>query len=118
KNKTPLHENTHEALKELRAWVKSWSSVIFDYIEHYDSKVRPWIEICQQLYHWVEKRLDPSSGMTFGDIEYHVALGLEDVEARKRVNKSYNYFIVDEFQDTSFLQFEIIKSLIDNDFKR
>lgn len=56
--------------------------------------------------------------MTFGDIEYLVALGLENKENRERIHKQYSYFIVDEFQDTSDLQFRIIQSLIGSDYNK
>src|SRR5690606_21213487 len=57
-------------------------------------------------------------GFTFGDIAYYVSLGLDNKDIKTRVNNDYNYFIVDEFQDTSFLQFNIIGKLINNDFNK
>src|SRR5690606_20202945 len=50
--------------------------------------------------------------------EYLVAKGLDNPEDLARIHKSFCYFIVDEFQDTSALQFSIIQKLIGNNFER
>jgi ATP-dependent helicase/nuclease subunit A len=117
--KDPAHTKAHEGLSQLKEWiVKTWKKVIVEYKNHYEEKVLPWMNLCLELYHFIEERLDPNQGMTFGDIEYHVALGLENQENRERIQKVFRYFIVDEFQDTSSLQFRIIQGLIDSDYKR
>jgi ATP-dependent helicase/nuclease subunit A len=54
----------------------------------------------------------------FSDLEYETLKGLQDPESQKAVSSEYNYLIVDEFQDTSFTQYEIIKKVINNDFSR
>jgi ATP-dependent helicase/nuclease subunit A len=118
KTTTPAHEAALEGLQKLREWVKLWKPAVDDYITHYESKILPWLNICQSLFHYIDEALDPNQGMTFGDVEYFVALGLSDKETRERIQKQYSYFIVDEFQDTSKLQFRIIRDLIGNDFNR
>jgi ATP-dependent exoDNAse (exonuclease V) beta subunit len=74
--------------------------------------------LCEELFIWIDQGLDPNQGLTFGDIEYLVALGLENADDLARIQKTYSYFIVDEFQDTSALQFKIIQSLIGNDYQK
>lgn len=118
KKKTPAHEAAKDGLSALRDWVREWSEVIGDYTAHYDQKVLPWMRLCQELFLWLEDRLDPNQGMTFGDIEYFVSLGLEQADCRERIQKIFRYFIVDEFQDTSALQFKIIQSLIGADYAK
>jgi ATP-dependent exoDNAse (exonuclease V) beta subunit len=116
KKKSIQHELAKEALVRLRDWLKKWYPVIVDYISNYESKITPWINICFNIFNFIDLHLDPNSGLTFGDIEYHVAKGLKDPEAVSRIKKRYHYFIVDEFQDTSNLQFRIIRDLIGDNF--
>ncbi|MFA5583195.1 MAG: UvrD-helicase domain-containing protein [Bacteriovoracaceae bacterium] len=118
KIKTPELEEVSEAYKKLKKWVKDLSEIITDYYEHRDDKIIPWFKVLYEIYQYVDARLTPNEGFTFGDIAYYVSLGLDNDEMRARVNNDYGYFIVDEFQDTSFLQFDIIKKLINNDFKK
>jgi ATP-dependent helicase/nuclease subunit A len=107
-----------DGIASLREWVKKWADVITDYETHFDTKVLPWMNLCQELFNYIEERIDPNQGMTFGDIEYLVSLGLENNADCERIQKTFSYFIVDEFQDTSDIQFKIIQSLIANDYNR
>ena len=116
KKKTPQHELAKDALVALREWIKKWEPVSTDYITHFEDKISPWIEICFKIFNYIDSHLDPNMGLTFGDIEYHVANGLKDQEAISRIRNRFKYFIVDEFQDTSNLQFRIIRDLIGDDF--
>lgn len=115
--KTPETQETHEAVGRLRDWVKHWKPFIDSFVAHREKKIVPLAALFKDVFLFVDKRLDPNQGMTFADIEYFVELGLRDPEINKRVREAYRYFIVDEFQDTSSLQFEVIRSLIGNDFK-
>ncbi len=116
--KSPAHDNALEGLKIIRDWSKGWYGICLDYNAHYETKILPWLKLCQELFNWIDEGLDPNQGMTFGDIAYFVALGLDQQEHRERIQKTYNYFIVDEFQDTSALQFKIIQRLIGEDYSR
>lgn len=118
KKKCEAYDLAHFGRKNLRDWVDAWMPEIDLYIEHYDSKILPWMNLCQELFHWIDQGLDPNQGLTFGDIEYLVALGLENKDDLARIQKTYQYFIVDEFQDTSALQFRIVELLIGNDYKK
>jgi ATP-dependent helicase/nuclease subunit A len=118
KKKTPAHEMAKEGAALIRDWVKTWKPVVTDYLDHYDGKIQPWLNLCTKLFNFINQKLDPNQGMTFGDIEYFVALGLQDKEIREKVHRDFCYFIVDEFQDTSSLQFAIIKDLIGEDFRK
>ncbi len=105
-------------LVSLRDWVAKWREVILDFTASYEAQVLPWQRMCLDVFRYVEERLDPNQGMTFGDIEYAVALGLENAHDRERIQRNFSYFIVDEFQDTSDVQFRIIRALIGGDFRR
>jgi ATP-dependent helicase/nuclease subunit A len=112
------HDAAKESLQLLRGWVKKWSDVVFDYEASFTSKILPWMNLCLDVFQFLEARLDPNKGMTFGDIEFFVSLGLENPKDLQRIQKTYQYFIVDEFQDTSDIQFRIIRNLLGNDFKK
>lgn len=116
--KDEAHEIAYEGMKSLRDWTKEWYPVIKDYTENYDTKIVPWMKVCRELFIYIDEHLDPNLGLTFGDIAYLVAQGLEDKAVRERVHKAFSYFIVDEFQDTSALQFRIIQGLIGEDYSR
>lgn len=116
--KDEAHTLAHEGMKALRDWTAEWYDVVKDYVENYETKIVPWIKVCRELFFYIDEHLDPNLGLTFGDIAYLVAQGLEDKSVRERVHKAYTYFIVDEFQDTSALQFRIIRGLIGEDFSR
>ncbi len=116
--KSPAHDSALEGLQGLRKWTKSWLEVCQDYTTHFEGKILPWFNLCQELFNWIDERLDPNQGMTFGDIAYFVSMGLEDKDLRERIQKVYTYFIIDEFQDTSALQFKTIQRLIGDDYSR
>ena len=118
KKKSPASTAAKDGLADLKDWVNKWKDVISDYETHYEEKVLPWMSLCLEVFNYIEANLDPNQGMTFGDIEYLVSLGLENSSDRERIQKSFSYFIVDEFQDTSDIQFRIIQGLIGNDYKK
>jgi ATP-dependent helicase/nuclease subunit A len=118
RKKTPASDAAKKGLAAVRDWVAKWRDVADDYAENYEARILPWQELCLEIFRFIEDRLDPNQGMTFGDIEYFVALGLEDPRDRLRIQKAFSYFIVDEFQDTSDVQFRIIRALIGDDFRK
>lgn len=75
-------------------------------------------ELMLEAFRWIEGRYTQIEGFTFADLEYFVLLGLRDAQAKANVNSRYKYLIVDEFQDTSRIQFEIIQAIINSDFNR
>lgn len=102
-----LKETVKSVCDELRAYEQEGRQVLEQQVEH-----------MLNAFRWIEKRYSQIPGYTFSDLEYYVAQGLEDVDARKNITSKYKYLIVDEFQDTSRIQFEIIKSIVDDDFGR
>lgn len=107
-----------EGIKELRAWCAKWGEIFTAFNEDHETKIIPWAKIFHEAFVYTDKSLDLNQGVTFGDMEYLVAKGLEDKFIREKIKETYHYFIVDEFQDTSEIQFSIIKNLIDNNFSK
>lgn len=59
-------------------------------------------------------RCKRSGAMDFDDLLYRLyELLHKDEEARKKYQQRFRYILVDEFQDTNFLQYAIVKKLVD-----
>ncbi len=80
--------------------------------------LRPQISRMLEIFNWIENRYSQIPGFTFSDLEYYVRDGLRNEEAKTNIFNRYKYLIVDEFQDTSRVQFEIIEAIINKDFRR
>jgi len=91
-----------------------------DFLQFFEDNTfcKKWMLALRDLYDYIELNYLSIKGITFSDLEYYVMLGLEDEETKNKIRKSYNYLIVDEFQDTSEVQFTILSRLINNDFNR
>lgn len=107
-----------EDIKFLRKFVQDHAESLQAYLEHRDGAFRGQVETFKSLVSFIEEKYFLISGSTFADLEYYVLKGLEDEESAKRVQESFKYFIIDEFQDTSYIQFDILKRSIGNDFSR
>jgi len=112
------HEQAHIGLVALKSWLKDWQEVVENFEEFLELKILPWAKMTKTIFDFINIKLDFSSGLTFGDMEYVVYKGLIQPEVRLNVSKDFDYFIVDEFQDTSEVQFSIISNLINNDFSK
>ena len=77
-----------------------------------------WGKDIFNIFRYVERNYLKVKGITFTDLEFFVWKKLLNVENAKRVKESYSYFIIDEFQDTSSVQFEIVKSITDSDMMK
>lgn len=105
-------------VKNLATFFKSHGQDFYHYINHYDEVVSEWFTLFKKLVQFVDIEYSRTPGLTFADLEYMVWNGLKESEVVKHISESFNYFIVDEFQDTSYIQFEIIEKLIQNDFSK
>ena len=105
-------------LKDFAALFKKYGEDFEQYCLHYNEVVMKWFGIFQQLVHFVDDEYSKTPGLTFADLEYIVWSRLKDADTVERVAQSYQYFIIDEFQDTSYIQFEIIEKLIQGDFSK
>ena len=104
--------------KAIKDILKDISSDLLAYEREGREVLKHQIEFMISSFTWIERRYSQIPGYTFSDLEYYVAQGLKDTEARKNVSARYRYLIVDEFQDTSRIQFEIIRAIVDDDFSR
>lgn len=78
-----------------------------------------WIGEFFSLFNFISSRYDKLGGLTFSDLEYYVLKGVKGKrETIEKLCSQYKYYIVDEFQDTSEVQFEILENLIDKKYER
>lgn len=103
-------------LKKLNEVLKKTSTDLLAMIENYP-RFLEWENFLSDIFKHVNENYLSINGMSFSDLEYYVYKGLQDVEKREVISSRFKYFIVDEFQDTSFVQFEIITNLLNNNFQ-
>ncbi|MCF8057943.1 MAG: UvrD-helicase domain-containing protein [Bacteriovoracaceae bacterium] len=103
--------------KDLRDFCKKYLpdfNVLKDNFEKYQS----WGEIIHEIYHFVENNYLGDNGLTFTDLEFYCSKAIQDKDIANKIQETYQYFIVDEFQDTSRVQFDIIRKILSNDMKK
>ncbi|MDO9180828.1 MAG: UvrD-helicase domain-containing protein [Bacteriovorax sp.] len=104
-------KKTLDAIREFKSDLKELSedlAALKDNFEIY----KDWVSTISHLFNYVNSHYLEIDGFSFSDLEYYVLEGLKSPEVLVKVQESFTYFIVDEFQDTSYIQFEILKNLI------
>lgn len=108
------------ALEKLKLLIKELRDIqedFINFIEHYDI-YWSWVEIFKDVYNFIDRNYFMERGFSFADLEYYTCVNLRNPAIREKVKKDYDYFIVDEFQDTSSVQYEIIQHLVGNEHQR
>ena len=83
----------------------------------YDNE-KEYIELFSRLYSLYQDRLYRGKFLEYSDVVMRVHNMLrEHPEIRQRYRKKYSYILIDEMQDTSFAQYEVLKMLADNGFR-
>ncbi len=68
--------------------------------------------IVQEAYPVYQRRLLGANAVDFDDLLLHVASMLrENPELRRTLDERYRYILVDEYQDTNFAQYAIVRAL-------
>ena len=99
------------------ALFKKWDEDITAFIEN-KSVFRKWNEVLRKAFLYIDQHYRKNSRLSYADLEFYVWEGLQDKSAVERVSRQYRYIVVDEFQDTSPVQFDIIKKIIEEDYGR
>ncbi len=105
-------------IKDLKDFCKENGEDFYKFFELKEARVLPWFNKIKEMVTHIETEYQKQDGFTFSDLEYYVLKGLQHKETRARVADQYKYFIVDEFQDTSYIQYQILKYLSENDHNR
>ncbi len=107
-----------EDIKSFRTFLKSNGKAIISFLEN-KKTFNLWITVFYELFGYLEDRYEKLGGLTFSDLEYYVLKGLQGKPwAINKIGEQYKYIIVDEFQDTSEVQYEILKNLVNQDFNK
>ena len=106
-----LVEDYFADYKEFKKSILDWGESFTHYQAHFDSRIKPWLLTLKDLVVWLDSSSDPGLGLTYGDLEYEVLRNLRDKSLAKRIARDFTYFIVDEFQDTSLVQYEALRLL-------
>lgn len=106
-------------VKEIRDFVRGeLAASLKVYQEHKDGAYKAWLSLFKNAFDFMDERYLDGDGLTFSDLEFYVLEGLKDPQVADQVAKTYSYFIIDEFQDTSFIQYEIIQRSAKRDMTR
>lgn len=80
--------------------------------KQYDSQVDSNLkEVVAKVFERYEKRLQENNAIDFDDILAKLLLCLEIPEVLEHYQERYEYIMVDEYQDTNMLQYEIVRRL-------
>ncbi|NOR47304.1 MAG: AAA family ATPase [Methanosarcinaceae archaeon] len=99
-----FHLKSKEQQKADKADKKTWQEFIglYDEYQKYHNFVEAWIKY--------EEKKTSINALDYGDLNL-LALEYLNSYGTDELNSTYRYIIVDEFQDTNYVQFELIKKL-------
>lgn len=82
--------------------------------EYWDEFKKLFIEIYLKAYKLIDGQKREKNILTQNDLIKYSAVLMKDEYVAKSVCSKYKYLFIDEFQDTSIDQFNLVKSFIDN----
>lgn len=96
---------------KVKYFIEKNKNSYIDYEEAYES-VKPWEKNYAVIYEGYSRKLRESNAMDFGDLIFNVVKLLEkNSSILEYYSELYKYIMVDEFQDTNFIQDRLIKLL-------
>lgn len=107
-----------ELVKNFKDFLKDNYEDLCEFQDSGKEIIKNWYGQFRQLLLYVEGQYEQLPGFTFGDLEFIVDQKLNDPKVRKMVSDEYQYLIVDEFQDTSYIQFDILSKVVNSDYNR
>jgi DNA helicase II / ATP-dependent DNA helicase PcrA len=103
-NLNTFHLKNKEQQKDLKNDKKSWK----DFIELYEG-YRKYADFIN-AWETYEERKKALNCLDYGDLNW-IVLNLFNTYGTTEINDTYSHIIIDEFQDTNYVQFELIKHL-------
>lgn len=111
-------KNQIEDIREIKSLVQKYSED-FEQFFSFSPEFNHWREKLCSLFNFVEERYYHSPGISFSDLEYLVMASLSNnKQLQDSVSRRFKYIIVDEYQDTSSIQYEILKLVTGGDLNR
>ncbi len=111
KEMSAAQAEAYEKMKELRSDLKNVAEDLNALQTDFET-YKKWVETISDVFSYINQHYFEVEGFSFSDLEFYALEALKKDEVLVKVQESFAYFIVDEFQDTSFIQFEILKKLI------
>ena len=105
-------------LKEYRDFLNEHFEDFDAYEKNQKDLIPKWFEWTIKIFNHLRKSYKRLAGMTYADLEYLTFKSLKRKNSSEKIRNRYRYFIIDEFQDTSQIQFEIIRLLSGDDFDK
>lgn len=97
--------------------VKAFLDSISAYLENKEF-ILEFYHFVRNSFNFLEKNFYLNGDIAFNDLEYLVVRYLNNSEAKKVLNTQFDVVVVDEFQDTSNVQFEILNIVTGGDFSK
>ena len=107
-NLNTFHLKSKDQQKTLKSEKKSWQN----FIELYD-EYRKYADFTH-AWETYEERKKALKCLDYGDLNL-IALNFLNKYGTAELNDTYTHIIVDEFQDTNYVQFELIKNLTERE---
>lgn len=117
KDNCPLGVEVITKMGELRDFLKKNEEALVAFYEN-SKVVRDWAISVKSFFDYIENQIPYHKGLVFSDLEYYLLKGLENPNLARRIRENYSYFVVDEFQDTSTGQSEILEKIIENNYQK
>jgi ATP-dependent helicase/nuclease subunit A len=73
---------------------------------------RTFIELTESVINYIDNEKESNNYLDFDDLLLKANLMLKNQETCDKIRKRFDYIMIDEFQDTNDIQYEIVKSLI------
>lgn len=108
----------YEEVKALKDYLKKNGEHFVEFFQGGEGRLDEWGTYLEKLFAYMNENYKKSSGITFADLEYIVFKGLQSPSVVKSISEQFSYFIIDEFQDTSYIQFSIIEKIVQGDYAK
>jgi len=109
--------NFFQKVKEFKAFDKSYFEDLDQCFEK-ESELKSWHLLISRIFKYINEEYMRYPGVGFSDLEFSVYSALKENRASADITDRYGYFIIDEFQDTSVVQFEIINMMTKKDMSK
>lgn len=90
----------------------------FEQLQDPNSELNKWWSIFQRLFPKVQTDYENITSLSFSDLNIALLKSLDSDAVCQKVANKYRYFILDEFQDTSMIQYQIVERILGGDHKR